>query len=84
MEDENLMKYGWRSFLRTPFSLLFFVFFCLLCYIIYEDRRRLIEENNNIQADLEKCIQDRLKDKETYIHLIEELDDRKKSKSIEQ
>lgn len=84
MEDENLMKYGWRSFLKTPFSLLFFVFLLLLCYIIYEDRKRLIEENNELQSDLERCIQDRLKDKETYIDLIDELGNNKQNKSIEQ
>lgn len=72
-EKETLLKYGWSEFLRTPFSLLFFVLCFTLGYIIYSDKQRSVKSTERYERQISNCNEARLKDKEIYINLLENL-----------
>ena len=76
MDKEKILKYGWIEFLKTPFSAFFFAIslLCiLLMYILYYDKEQLELSSKELQNDIKICNENRVKDKEIYIKLIEKI-----------
>ena len=76
MDKEKILKYGWIEFLKTPFSAFFFAIslLCiLLMYILYSDKEQLELSSKELQNDIQICNENRVKDKEIYIKLIEKI-----------
>jgi len=76
MDKEKILKYGWVEFLKTPFSAFFFAIslLCiLLMYILYYDKEQLELSSKELQNDIKICNENRVKDKEIYIKLIEKI-----------
>lgn len=72
-DKEKILKYSWGEFLKTPFSLLFFTLCILVCYLVYREQQNSAEEKNSYKTELEECNDGRLKDKEVYINLLQNL-----------
>lgn len=76
MDKEKILKYGWIEFLKTPFSAFFFAIslLCvLLMYILYSDKKQIELSAKELQNEIKICNDNRVKDKEIYIKLIEKI-----------
>lgn len=67
---ERILKYSWVEFLKTPFSLLFFTICICLGYTVYSDKRQAIKDKEKYEVQLYQCNESRLKDREVYMELI--------------
>lgn len=72
-DKEKILKYSWSEFLKTPFSLLFFVLCIVICYLVYQQQKNSIEEKKLYKTELDGCHEARLKDKEVYFNLLQNL-----------
>ena len=71
--NERILKYGWSEFLKTPFSLLFFVLCLVVTYLVYADKKQSQKDKEKYEEQARACNEERLKDKEIYINLLENL-----------
>ena len=71
--NERILKYGWSEFLKTPFSLLFFVLCLVVTYLVYADKKQSQKDKEKYEEQVRACNGERLKDKEIYINLLENL-----------
>ena len=71
--NERILKYGWSEFLKTPFSLLFFVLCLVVTYLVYADKKQSQKDKEKYEEQVMACNEERLKDKEIYINLLENL-----------
>ena len=71
--NERILKYGWSKFLKTPFSLLFFVLCLVVTYLVYADKKQSQNDKEKYEEQVRACNEERLKDKEIYINLLENL-----------
>lgn len=71
--NERILKYGWSEFLKTPFSLLFFILCVVVAYLVYADKKQSQEDKEKYEKQVKACNEERLKDKEIYINLLENL-----------
>lgn len=67
---ERLLTYSWKEFLRTPFTLLFFVLILALGYFIYTERNHFLSDKEELENKLHECSEARLRDKEVYMNLL--------------
>lgn len=73
MENENLMKYSWREFLRNPFSLMFYAVCIMLLYLVYYIVSTTNKEKYESLERERRCTEARYEDRENTIHLLEEI-----------
>ena len=71
--NERILKYGWSEFLKTPFSLLFFVLCLVVTYLVYAEKNQSQKDKEKYGEQVRACNEERLKDKEIYINLLENL-----------
>lgn len=69
-DSEKILTYSWKEFLKTPFTLLFFVLLIALGYFIYTERSHFMVDREDYKNKLEECNEARLRDKEVYMNLL--------------
>lgn len=70
---EKIFDYSWGKFINSPFSAILVAVCLALGYLVYTERQNLQQENLKDEAALEKCNENRIKDREEYIKLLEKL-----------
>jgi len=71
--SEIIFKYGWREFLKTPFTLLFFTLCIVVGFLVWNNMMEKKEEIIMYQNEFKNCNEERLKDKQNYINLLENM-----------
>ncbi|MDR1019033.1 MAG: hypothetical protein LBM02_10085 [Lachnospiraceae bacterium] len=70
---EKILNITWKEFINSPFSFIFFAICLVLGYIIYLERVEKNDENSKLKVELQNCNDIRIKDKEVYINLLQNI-----------
>ena len=74
MDKEKILTYTWKEFLKSPFSVIFFVILLAIGFIIYSYKETLEKDKFLLEERYNSCVENRLKDKDLYLNILHEIE----------